>query len=119
MATNLLKIILAALTISGSLLAADQKPAAGKKLLAAKTAGPGKLILNYDIPLWPEGKVPLATGTGPLDTPYLTVFLPSEEKRNGTSMVVAPGGGNIMLMYGAEGVEIAERLNEWGITASC
>ena len=31
--------------------------------------------------------------------------------------MVAPGGGNIMLMYGSEGLEIAERYNEWGVTA--
>lgn len=30
----------------------------------------------YDIPLWPEGKVPLAAGTGPLDAPFVTAFLP-------------------------------------------
>ena len=31
--------------------------------------------------------------------------------------MVAPGGGNIMLMYGVEGMEIAERYNEWGVSA--
>jgi acetyl esterase/lipase len=78
---------------------------------------PKKLEAPYNIPLWEEGKVPLATGTTPLDVPFLTVFLPPENKRNGASVVVAPGGGNIMLMYGAEGVEIAERFNDWGAAA--
>ena len=72
---------------------------------------------NYNIPLWEAGKVPLAKGDGPLDNPFLTVFLPPEGKRNGGSIVVAPGGGNIMLMYGAEGMDIAERYNDWGVTA--
>ena len=72
---------------------------------------------NYNIPLWDEGKVPLAQGTRPLDNPFLTVFLPPENKRNGGSVVIAPGGSNIMLMYGAEGLEIAERFNDWGFTA--
>src|SRR5262249_55164495 len=45
------------------------------------------------------------------------VFLPPENKRNGSSIVVAPGGGNIMLMYGSEGMEIAERFNDWGAAA--
>ena len=31
--------------------------------------------------------------------------------------MIAPGGGNIMLMYGGEGIEVAERFNEWGVTA--
>ena len=30
-------------------------------------------------------------------------------------MIVAPGGSNIMLMYGAEGMEIAERFKRLGI----
>jgi acetyl esterase/lipase len=72
---------------------------------------------NYNIQLWSDGQVPLAKGDGPLDKPFITVFLPPAGKANGTSMVVAPGGSNIMLMYGGEGMEIAERLNEWGITA--
>jgi acetyl esterase/lipase len=59
----------------------------------------------------------MAQGDGPLDKPFLTVFAPPENKRNGTAMIVAPGGSNIMLMYGAEGVDIAEKLNDWGITA--
>jgi acetyl esterase/lipase len=72
---------------------------------------------NYNIPLWEKGKVPLAKGDGPLDQPFLTVFLPPEGKRNGSAVVVAPGGSNIMLMYGAEGMDIAERFNDWGVTA--
>lgn len=72
---------------------------------------------NYNIPLWADGKVPFAKGDGPLDKPFLTVFLPPESKRNGASIVVGPGGGNIMLMYGVEGMDIAERYNEWGVTA--
>jgi acetyl esterase/lipase len=72
---------------------------------------------NYNIHLWEPGKVPLAQGTGPLDAPFLTVFAPPENKRNGSAVVIAPGGGNIMLVYGVEGVEIAERFNDWGTTA--
>ncbi len=72
---------------------------------------------NYNIPLWEKGKVPLAKGDGPLDTPFLTVFKPEPGKANGASVVIAPGGSNIMLMYGCEGIEIAERYNQWGVTA--
>ncbi len=86
---------------------AENKTAADKSLAGA----------NYNIPLWEAGKVPLAKGDGPLDNPFLTVFLPPEGKRNGGSVVVAPGGGDIMLMYGAEGMDIAERYNDWGVAA--
>ena len=77
----------------------------------------GALTQYRNLPLWDAGKVPLAKGDGPLDAPFLTAFLPPEGKRNGGSVVIAPGGANIMLMYGAEGLEIAERYNDWGITA--
>jgi acetyl esterase/lipase len=77
----------------------------------------GALTQYRNLPLWDAGKVPLAKGDGPLDAPFLTAFLPPEGKRNGGSVVIAPGGANIMLMYGAEGLDIAERYNDWGITA--
>lgn len=70
-----------------------------------------------NIPLWEAGKVPLATGDGPLDAPFLTPFLPAKGKGNSSAIVIAPGGGNIMLMYGVEGLEIAERYNDWGAAA--
>ena len=102
------RLILTALLGSSFLLAA---PADTVK------NGSGDPLLNYNIPLWDEGKVPLATGNGPLDKPFLTVFMPPEGKRNGGAIVVAPGGGNIMLMYGVEGLNIAERYNDWGVAA--
>jgi acetyl esterase/lipase len=72
---------------------------------------------NYNIQLWDDGKVPLSKGDGPLDRPFVTVFAPPAGKANGASVVIAPGGSNIMLMYGGEGMEIAERYNDWGVTA--
>ncbi len=93
----MIRTILASFAIAGSLFASDRTP--------------------YNIPLWEQGKVPLASGTDPIDTPFITVFLPPENKRNGTSLIVAPGGGNIMMMYGTEGMEIAERFNDWGSAA--
>ena len=98
--------ILAALSFAGTLFAAETRPTPEKN-------GAG----NYNIPLWDENKVPLAKGNEPLDNPFLTVSLPPAGKRNGGSVVVAPGGGNIMLLYGLEGLDIAERYNEWGVAA--
>jgi endo-1,4-beta-xylanase len=97
----------AALLGAAALFAAENKTAVEKHPAGA----------NYNIPLWEAGQVPLAKGTGPLDVPFLTVFQPAEGKRNGGAVVVAPGGSNIMLMYGAEGMDIAERYNDWGVTA--
>ena len=70
-----------------------------------------------NIPLWEAGKVPGAAGDGPLDAPFLTVFPPRAGTANGSAIVIAPGGGNIMLMYGAEGADVAEVFNDWGVTA--
>ena len=70
-----------------------------------------------NIPLWEAGLVPGAVGNGPLDAPFLTVFLPRAGKANGSAVVIAPGGGNIMLMYGGEGADVAEVFNDWGTTA--
>lgn len=88
-------------------------------VLAATCTLPGaeRWADNYNIPLWTAGQVPLAAGSGPLDQPFLTVFLPPPGKANGSAVVVAPGGANIMLMYGGEGLEIAERFNQWGYAA--
>jgi len=72
---------------------------------------------NYNIPLWLAGKAPLAVATAPLDQPFLTAFLPPKVKRNGSAVIIAPGGSNIMLMYGVEGIELAERFNDWGTCA--
>lgn len=86
-------------------------------LVEAADLRSAKSSAHFNIPLWETGKVPLAKGDGPLDGPFLTVFQPPEGKRNGNSVVIAPGGSNIMLMYGLEGVDIAERFNDWGATA--
>ena len=83
----------------------------------AEAQVPTQLENNQNIPLWPAGEVPLATGEAPLDVPFLTVFLPPEGQRTGAAVIVAPGGGNIMMMYGVEGFEVAERYNDWGVTA--
>ena len=87
-------------------------------LFGASNSRPGTATpAAYNIPLWPEGQVPLAKGDGSLDKPFLTVFQPPAGKRNGASVVIAPGGSNIMLMYGCEGMEVAEHYNDWGVTA--
>ncbi len=78
----------AALIIGGALLSIAG--AADKKTGEKNSAGE-ELSINYNIPLWDAGKVPLANGNGPLDAPFLTVFLPPENKRNGASVIIAPG----------------------------
>ncbi|HYZ84522.1 MAG TPA: alpha/beta hydrolase [Bryobacteraceae bacterium] len=82
-----------------------------------KSKFPGAAPVPFNVPLWEDGKVPGSKGDGPLDKPFITAFLPSPEKANGSAVVIAPGGSNIMLMYAMEGMEVAERFNDWGMAA--
>jgi len=49
--------------------------------------------------------------------PTLTVFKPTKEKANGTSVIICPGGGYAILAFDHEGYKVAKWLNELGITA--
>lgn len=49
--------------------------------------------------------------------PKIVAFFPEEEKKNGKSVIIFPGGGYAILAISHEGHHIAERLNEEGITA--
>lgn len=101
----------AAVLVSGSILVA------GQNQRPTQPAAQGALKNYQNIPLWEAGKVPLSQGDGPLDSPFLTVFQPPPGKRNGGAVIIAPGGANIMLMYGGEGFEVGENFNDWGVTA--
>jgi len=49
--------------------------------------------------------------------PTLTVYLPDADKANGTSVIIAPGGGFHALSINSEGVHVAKWLNERGVAA--
>lgn len=49
--------------------------------------------------------------------PTLTVFQPSEDKQNGTALIIAPGGGLYGLSINSEGVDVAQWLVARGVTA--
>lgn len=50
-------------------------------------------------------------------SPTLTAYLPDPAKATGTAVIVAPGGGFIMLSIKSEGEDVAHWLNERGVTA--
>ena len=52
-----------------------------------------------------------------VDTPEIEVFLPPEEKANGTGVLICPGGGYTILAYDWEGTKMAKWLNERGVAA--
>ncbi|TAJ70174.1 MAG: alpha/beta hydrolase [Phenylobacterium sp.] len=49
--------------------------------------------------------------------PSLIPFLPDPAKANGTAVIVAPGGGFMMLSLDSEGILVAKKLAEQGATA--
>ena len=49
--------------------------------------------------------------------PSLTVFKPSPELRNGTAVVICPGGGFMALSISSEGTDVAKYLTARGVTA--
>jgi acetyl esterase/lipase len=68
------------------------------------------------IALW-DSKVPHLLLDKPADAPTLTIYKPAKEKAVPTAIVVCPGGGYGGLAMGHEGKEIAEYLNNLGVTA--
>lgn len=52
-----------------------------------------------------------------VDEPTLEIRLAPKEKRNGTAVVICPGGGYNILAYSHEGTEIADWLNSMGVSA--
>ncbi len=52
-----------------------------------------------------------------VSVPTVSVFLPDANKQNGTAVLVCPGGGLQRLAIEHEGFEVAQWLNELGITA--
>ena len=72
-------------------------------------AGPAPILL------WPNG-APGAQGTEEADQPSIRIYAPPAEKSNGAAVVICPGGGYQILAYDHEGAQVAQRLNESGIT---
>src|SRR6478736_6368570 len=66
--------------------------------------------------LWPSG-APGATGESDEDKPAVIPFIPDATIRNGTAVLVVPGGGFTIRAVDHEGVLVAQWLKEHGITA--
>lgn len=77
--------------------------------LAAQTPAP------QPEPLWGSLPVPLAQGTGDLDTPQITAYVPKEG--TGVGVVICPGGSYRALALDHEGKQIADWLNARGVAA--
>src|SRR6185436_14017022 len=54
--------------------------------------------------------------TGNVSKPSITIMKPAPEKDTGASVVIFPGGAYNILAWDLEGTEVAEWLNELGVT---
>lgn len=71
---------------------------------------------HQTILLWPDG-APGAKGNADADKPSLTLYPASGPGKVETGVVVCPGGGYVNLAMDHEGTQIAEWLNQRGISA--
>jgi acetyl esterase/lipase len=79
------------------------------------------------IPIWPEGVPGLLPNAGPevevdarvsnVHTPTLTAYPAPEAARNGTAVIVCPGGAYRRLAIDKEGTDVAVWLNSLGVSA--
>lgn len=83
---------------------------------AAILSGGAQAADDSVMALWPNG-APGAKGDQPADRPTLALYRPREARRNGSAVVVCPGGGYQHLALDHEGKQIAQWLTDRGITA--
>lgn len=85
------------------------------------------------VPLWPADKLTVKGDGGPevltrsksgkvqsvvnIHNPSIELRLAPPEKRNGTAVLLIPGGGNKTVVVGSEGIDAAAWLNKLGISA--
>lgn len=53
-----------------------------------------------------------------VSNPTVTMYIPEKEKRNGTAVIVAPGGGYSILAIEHEGTQVCEWLQSQGVVAA-
>ena len=111
MKTHLLNLlvlcVLAEIAVAAEPITMKLWPDGPPTAMVSKSDATVKLIQSYG-------------GAGPnritdVSDPTITDFRP--EKPNGTSVIVAPGGGFMFLSYAHEGTQVCEWLNTLGVTA--
>ncbi len=86
---------------------------------------------SFKMYLYPEGEIPNYRDVGEqevrdttdavrirkVQTPDISVFLPSKKSRTGEAVIICPGGGYRLLSYDWEGEDVAKFWNSKGIAA--
>jgi acetyl esterase/lipase len=82
---------------------------------------PDKLTIKGDggpeVLSWSKGAAPHVQSVTNIHNPSIELHLAPPEKRNGTAIILAPGGGNKTIVVGSEGTGIAPWLNDLGVSA--
>jgi acetyl esterase/lipase len=52
-----------------------------------------------------------------VSVPNITIYRPEQGDKDGSAVVICPGGGYAILAYNLEGTTVAKILNSWGVTA--
>jgi len=79
----------------------------------------GKIPGSIESPRFKEDTIRIENGKiriAKVINPTLTIYFPENKKSNGTAMIICPGGGYARLAMDNEGSDIAEWLNQNGIT---
>ncbi|MGN6246790.1 MAG: alpha/beta hydrolase [Ginsengibacter sp.] len=110
--TNVMKFFLAALfllTLSNRLMAQEtiplykeipnSKPTPTDYKEYADTTADGVIIIHK------------------VSVPNITIYKPEHQDKDGSAVVICPGGGYAILAYNLEGTTVAKILNSWGVTA--
>ncbi|AQQ08999.1 Acetylxylan esterase precursor [Sedimentisphaera cyanobacteriorum] len=98
--------------------------------LAVSAMSDGNQRMNKDaaveMSLWHKSEIPHFKDIGQeetidhqghlsnVDTPEIEIYLPPEDNRNGSAVVICPGGGYSILSIEKEGRKIADWLNSFG-----
>ena len=91
-------------------------PVAKYLLLTLATLAHAQITTHQEIPLFPNG-APNAQGTASEDIPTLTLYPVKGEGVSPTGVIVCPGGGYGHLSMKHEGYDVADWLNQHGISA--
>jgi acetyl esterase/lipase len=107
--------------------AAVAQPSAATGSAGPQTAEAKARLAAPVVPIWPGGVPGVLPGAGPeveedarvsnVHNPTLAVFLAPEGKRNGTAVIVCPGGAYRRLAIDKEGTTVAQWLNSLGVSA--
>jgi acetyl esterase/lipase len=117
------------LLLAGLVATASATPLLARSAAAAGQSppSPARVSTTTVMPIWPEGVPGLLSTAGPevevdarvsnVHTPTLTAYLAPPATRNGTAVVVCPGGAYRRLAIEKEGTTVAAWLNSLGVSA--